>query len=595
MLRQLSISTMRRSLPAAAAVVGLAASLHAQVRLDLRIVPQDGVLPAAITNRADSQHQDLALPGEVRRFEVQYRIVDTNTGDAINPAGLAAMQFNICLSGGTPGASFLQRGRLSAFEAQQAGAVPPTATDSSGFPTGPLNTATGLHRPFRAGLPAPAPNNGNPSNGVLSGAVPQCINVISPVAVSQSNQGCIPCGQSDLSWYGLYTFELVVGAGACGRIDLTATPIASGADYFGYYDNNQPVPLTGSAYTSQPAFVNTTASFPGCIYPLCPEDGTSQTALVTTFSLSGAVTGAGWYWRIDNDPTGTPFQSMPGDVFVPGVCSTCTLFDIALATANSINSYFHNPLPSCTSTQIIATPIATGGGNADLTIRTFGRSKARLLVGSTAATCDVSPGPCPFQPSITRLTLPGSDCNGNAVDDQRDIALGISRDLNGNGVPDECEAACPLRIKGLPAFQLRSPGSTATFTVSAQGAGVTYQWRRNGMNLGNGPTASGSVISGATGSGGLSTLTITDVRLPDDGSYDCIVSNACATLTAGPIGLRVICPADYNRSLTISNQDIFDFLADMFSNNPRADVNHSGAVSVEDLYTFLAQFFLGCP
>ncbi|MCH7872371.1 MAG: hypothetical protein IID33_11790, partial [Planctomycetes bacterium] len=31
------------------------------------------------------------------------------------------------------------------------------------------------------------------------------------------------------------------------------------------------------------------------------------------------------------------------------------------------------------------------------------------------------------------------DCNGNAIDDAEDIAQGTSQDLNGNGIPDECE------------------------------------------------------------------------------------------------------------------------------------------------------------
>ena len=35
-----------------------------------------------------------------------------------------------------------------------------------------------------------------------------------------------------------------------------------------------------------------------------------------------------------------------------------------------------------------------------------------------------------------------ADCNGNRIPDSDDIAAGSSRDVNGNGVPDECEADC---------------------------------------------------------------------------------------------------------------------------------------------------------
>lgn len=35
---------------------------------------------------------------------------------------------------------------------------------------------------------------------------------------------------------------------------------------------------------------------------------------------------------------------------------------------------------------------------------------------------------------------PSSDCNDNGIEDAVDIAIGYSSDLDGNGVPDECEA-----------------------------------------------------------------------------------------------------------------------------------------------------------
>jgi len=34
---------------------------------------------------------------------------------------------------------------------------------------------------------------------------------------------------------------------------------------------------------------------------------------------------------------------------------------------------------------------------------------------------------------------PASDCNDNGVEDAVDIAVGYSSDVDGNGVPDECD------------------------------------------------------------------------------------------------------------------------------------------------------------
>jgi T5SS/PEP-CTERM-associated repeat protein len=57
----------------------------------------------------------------------------------------------------------------------------------------------------------------------------------------------------------------------------------------------------------------------------------------------------------------------------------------------------------------------------------------------------------------------------------------------------------------------------------------------------------------------------------------------------------VYCPADFNDSGTVTVQDIFEFLAAYFGNDPRADFNASGAISVQDIFDFLAAYFAGCP
>ena len=39
-------------------------------------------------------------------------------------------------------------------------------------------------------------------------------------------------------------------------------------------------------------------------------------------------------------------------------------------------------------------------------------------------------------------TARAADCNENGVEDFLDIAFGTSLDLNGDGIPDECQPAC---------------------------------------------------------------------------------------------------------------------------------------------------------
>lgn len=60
-------------------------------------------------------------------------------------------------------------------------------------------------------------------------------------------------------------------------------------------------------------------------------------------------------------------------------------------------------------------------------------------------------------------------------------------------------------------------GQPVTFTVTASGSNLSYQWRKDAVN-----------ISGATSS----SYTIASVALTDAGTYTCVVSNTCNSLTS---------------------------------------------------------------
>jgi len=69
-----------------------------------------------------------------------------------------------------------------------------------------------------------------------------------------------------------------------------------------------------------------------------------------------------------------------------------------------------------------------------------------------------------------------------------------------------------------------SAGSDVSFTVSANGADLTYQWRKNTTD-----------ISGATDA----TYTINNVQVSDAGDYDVIVNGTCGNLTSEAATLSV--------------------------------------------------------
>jgi hypothetical protein len=88
------------------------------------------------------------------------------------------------------------------------------------------------------------------------------------------------------------------------------------------------------------------------------------------------------------------------------------------------------------------------------------------------------------------------------------------------------EAACTLpSISSHPSDVTKTEGATATFSVTAAGSDLNYQWRKDGSN-----------ISGANSS----SYTTPSLTLSDDGStYSCYVSNSCGNETSNSATLTV--------------------------------------------------------
>jgi hypothetical protein len=88
-------------------------------------------------------------------------------------------------------------------------------------------------------------------------------------------------------------------------------------------------------------------------------------------------------------------------------------------------------------------------------------------------------------------------------------------------------------ISTQPSSQSICPTQPVTFSVTATGSGLSYQWRKNSSN-----------ISGATSS----SYSISSVASGDAGSYDCVVTGTCNSVTSNAATLTV------NTSAAISTQ-----------------------------------------
>lgn len=141
-------------------------------------------------------------------------------------------------------------------------------------------------------------------------------------------------------------------------------------------------------------------------------------------------------------------------------------------------------------------------------------------------------------------------------------------------------------------------GQTAMLMVAAStpdNATLAYQWRKGGVEIGgaNGPM-----------------LSLDNASAANAGSYDCIVSNACARTTTQSATLTVACGLADVAGLggapgadgQLSVDDIVYYLGQFFNANVAvADIAGLGGspgadlqITVDDLVLFLARFFAGC-
>lgn len=88
-----------------------------------------------------------------------------------------------------------------------------------------------------------------------------------------------------------------------------------------------------------------------------------------------------------------------------------------------------------------------------------------------------------------------------------------------------------ITVQPSPATQTVCPGVSVNYSVTATGTGLTYQWRRNAVNL-----VDGGQISGAT----TNNLTIGNVSVANAGNYDVVVSGTCPPpVTSNTVVLNV--------------------------------------------------------
>ncbi len=148
-----------------------------------------------------------------------------------------------------------------------------------------------------------------------------------------------------------------------------------------------------------------------------------------------------------------------------------------------------------------------------------------------------------------------------------------------------------------PAVQNFVVGGDAMFSVSATLGPLTYQWRRDGQPIADGPggaSPGGGTVSGAH----EATLLIEGLTGSDAGDYDCVVSNQCDASTTAPAILTVRCVGDADGDGQINFVDLNALLGDyqtQVAPFTLTDFSGDGVVNFQDLNLLLGVYNLSCP
>lgn len=129
-------------------------------------------------------------------------------------------------------------------------------------------------------------------------------------------------------------------------------------------------------------------------------------------------------------------------------------------------------------------------------------------------------------------------------------AIGGSNDAGGT---DACERLytpiCPQIASQPQSGSVWAGGATRFFVTVTGGSPMSYQWRRDGNPLADGPSGTGSTISGAT----TAVLTIAGTNAADIAAYDVIATNPCGSSASAAATMTIRQPPTSNTQWQVTN------------------------------------------
>jgi probable HAF family extracellular repeat protein len=129
-------------------------------------------------------------------------------------------------------------------------------------------------------------------------------------------------------------------------------------------------------------------------------------------------------------------------------------------------------------------------------------------------------------------------------------------------------------------------GDTVVLTSQTSPAsGVSFRWRKDGVNLFN-----GAVFTGVT----TPRLTMNALDPSLSGEYSLVATDSCGSTISQPTEVSIYCPGDFNSDGGIDGTDVDAFYASWEAGESPADVNVDGGVDGADVSVFFERWEAGC-